>query len=89
MTQNNRYATKIAVEPTIHVADKRHQAAITQMADAANREHLLQMADVARAASDALQRQAQDHAWETQTLQRQNMTDAENIAHYLAATHVA
>ena len=59
------------------------------MADAANREHLLQMADVTRTASDALQRKAQAHAWEPQTLQRHNMIEAENIAHYLVATQVA
>ena len=90
MTQKNRYETKIAVEATIILADKkRHQAAITQMADAARRKHQLQMADVTRTASDALQRQAQDHAWETQTLQRQHMIEADSIAHYLAAKQVA
>ena len=77
MANSTRYDTQIAVEAVVTAAEERHLTVINNLAETASFEHQSQMADIARNASEALQRQHQDHALETQGIQRRNLAVAE------------
>ncbi len=76
-TANTGQKTTAAVENVVQIAEERHYNTMVNMAETANHEHQLQMASVTREASDAFQRQAQDHAQEKQALQREAVIHAE------------
>ena len=77
-TANTWQETNVAVGHVVQIAEERHYNAVVSMAETTNEVHQLQMASVMREASDALQRQAQDHASDTQRIQREAATNADN-----------
>ena len=61
MTQHTHQHARIAVEPTIHVAEERHHAYI----NATKHAHIQEIESVRRNAHNALAEQANRYAWET------------------------
>ena len=61
-TQMIQHNIQSAVDTTIHMAEERHSGVVSELVGNAEQVHAFRMSELARQASDALMKQAHDHA---------------------------
>ena len=78
-----------AVATTIHMAEERHSGVINELVGNAEQVHAFRMSELARQASDALMKQAHDHAMIIDVRSQDERAKAEWAQRYVAERELA